>query len=185
MTRLKKTIRNLLLIAVLLFLFMKLNGLYFSPVEALHTSERDLHYGPSEIVHSFDHGNSRYFLTRYQDMISCSPIDRFLGVFWRYGAGHGIEIKKERPLFTSYQSNEEEWLVFGIRNDPSIVRVEIEVKNAEGETEIYSSDTFYEDMFNIMWEGENDNDVLLSEIFVGLKAYDDRGIIVYDSDFPI
>ena len=62
MTRLKKTIRNLLLIAVLLFLFMKLNGLYFSPVEALHT-QNDLHYGPSEIVHSFDHGNSRYFLT--------------------------------------------------------------------------------------------------------------------------
>jgi hypothetical protein len=91
MTRLKKTIRNLLLIAILLFLFMKLNGLYFSPVKALHTSERDLHYGPSEIVHSFDHGNSRYFLTRYEDFISCSPIDRFLGVFWRYGAGHGIE----------------------------------------------------------------------------------------------
>lgn len=58
-------------------------------------------------------------------------------------------------------------------------------KNAEGETEIYTSDTFYEDMFYIMWEGENDGDVLFSEIFVGLKAYDDRGIIVYDSDFPI
>jgi len=118
-------------------------------------------------------------------MISCSPIDRFLGVFWRYGAGHGIENKKERPLFTSYRSKEEEWLIYGIRNDPSIVRVEIEVKNAEGETEIYTSDTFYEDMFYIMWEGENDSDVLFSEIFVGLKAYDDKGTVVYDSDFPI
>lgn len=120
MTRLKKTIRNLLLIAILLFLFMKLNGLYFSPVKALHTSERDLHYGPSEIVHSFDHGNSRYFLTRYEDFISCSPIDRFLGVFWRYGAGHGIENKKRDPfLHHIYQMKRNGWFSVSATIPPS------------------------------------------------------------------
>lgn len=185
MTRLKKVIRNIILIAVLLFLVMKLNGLYFSPVNALHASERDLHFGPSEIVHSFDNGNSRYFLTRYEDMISCSPIDRFLGVFWRYGAGSGVEIKKERPLFTSYRTKEGDWLIYGIRNEANITRVEIEMRNTAGETQIYSSDTFYENMFYIMWEGENDSEVLFSEIFVGIKAYDDKGAVVYDSDFII
>ncbi|NLT47489.1 MAG: hypothetical protein GXX92_03650 [Clostridiales bacterium] len=185
MIRLKKTIRNLLLIAILLFLFMKLNGLYFSPQNALHTSERDLHYGPSEIIHSFDHGKSRYFLTRYEDFISCSPIDRFIGVFWRYGAGSGVENIKDRPLFTSYRSKEADWLIYGIRNDPAIAKVEIEVLNSAGEKEIYGSDTFYEDMFYIMWEGENDSNILFSEIFVGLKAYDDNGVVVYDSDFII
>ena len=185
MTRSKKAIRNFLLIAVLLFLVMKLNGLYFSPVNALHASERDLHFGPSEIVHSFDHGNSRYFLTRYEDMISCSPIDRFLGVFWRYGAGHGTNNLKERPLFTSYRSKEGHWLFYGIRNDANITRVEIEVLNAEGETLTLSSDTFYENMFYIIWEGEIEDDALFSQVFVGLKAYDGKGAVVYDSDFLI
>ncbi len=147
MMRLKKAIRNLFILGALVFLFMKLNGLYFLPENALHTSERDLQYGPSQIVHSFDHGNSRYFLTRYEDFISCSPIDRFLGVFWRYGAGTGTKNQEERPVFTSYRSNGADWLVYGIRNDQAIKQVEIEVRNAEGETQIYSSDTFYDNMF--------------------------------------
>ncbi|NLY70803.1 MAG: hypothetical protein GX076_03865 [Clostridiales bacterium] len=182
MTRLKKTIRNLVIIVVLLFLFMKLNGLYFSPVQALHASERDLHFGPSEIVHSFDHGNSRYFLTRYEGMISCSPIKRSLGVFWRYGAGHGVPNNEDRPVFTSYRSEGNNWIVYGMRNDSSIARVDIEVKNAEGEIQVYSSDTFYEDMFYIIWQGENESEVLFSQIFAGLKAYDDAGSVIYDSE---
>lgn len=185
MTRLKKAVRNIFLIAVLLFLVMKLNGLYFSPINALHASERDLHFGPSVIVHSFDHENSRYFLTRYEDMISCSPIDRFLGVFWRYGAGHGTGNRKEIPLFTSYLSKEDYWVVYGIRNDSSITRVEIEVQNEDGDTQIHSSDTFYEDMFYIMWKGQNEDHVLFSEIFLGIKVYDDNGAVVYNSDFII
>ncbi|GAB1475643.1 hypothetical protein MASR2M70_04750 [Bacillota bacterium] len=186
MTRLKRMIRNLLIMAVLLFLVMKVNGLYVSPINALYASERDLHYGPSQIVHSIDYGKGRYFLGRYENFIACSFIDRSLGIFWRYGAGSGVENEKERALFTSYRSNEEgDWMVFGIRNDPSIAKVEIEVQNENGEMQIHSSGTFYEDMFYIMWKGGNDEDVLFSKIFKGIKAYDDKGTVVYDSEYLI
>ena len=183
MMRLKKAIRNLLVLAVLVFLFMKFNGLYFSPVQALHASERDLHFGPSEIVHSFDYDNSRIFLTRYENLISCPPIDRFLGVFWRYGAGHGIGNDPERPLFFSYRSQEDNWLVYGIRNDPSITHVEVEVRSsADGDAMILSSDEFYEDMFYVMWKVENE-DHLAIDLISYVTAYDAMDNVVYETEF--
>jgi len=177
MTRLKKTIRNLLIIAVLVFLFMQFNGLYFSPVQALHASERDLHYGPSEIVHSFDYGDSRYFLTRYEDLISCPPIDKALGVFWRYGAGYGVPNDRSRPLFYLEGKGEEVWWMFGVRNDSSIAYFEAILNDPKGEGEpiTLTCKDFYDDMFYLIWEGE--------EHLMSVTAYDKAGKVVYVSEY--
>lgn len=183
MTRLKKTIRNLLITAVLLFLFMQLNGLYFTPVKALHASERDLHYGPSEIVHSFDYDNSRFFLTKYEDFISCTPIDRAMGVFWRYGAGSGIENHSDRPLFFSYRSKESLWWIYGIRNNPDICCVNIELQNQNGTEKNISTDVFYDDMFYVIWEGESEDSMGSGFASMYVTAYDDSGAIVYETAY--
>ncbi len=180
MTRLKKLIRNLLLIAVLLFLFMRLNGLYFSPERALHASERDLNYGPSEIVHSFDYGKSRFFLARYENYFSFPSIDRALGVFWRYGGGWGKENEQERPLSFNFHSHDNQLTVFGMRNDPSITRVKVELPTAEGETIAINSDEFYEDMFFVMWKGEDEDGLWPGSHII---AYNVEGDVVYETDF--
>lgn len=183
MARLKKLVRNIVLIAVLLFLFMRFNGLYFSPEQALHASEKDLHFGPSKIVHSFDYAGNRCFLTRYENLISCPKIPRFLGVFWRYGAGHGIENHPERPLFFSYRSQENQSVIYGIRNDSSITRVEAEVRrSAKGKAMVLNSEEFYEDMFYLTWETE-DEDSLISAVISHITAYDADGAVVYETDF--
>lgn len=177
MTRLKNTIRNLLIIAALLFLFMQFNGLYFSPVQALHASEKDLHYGPSEIVHSVDYGGSRYFLARYEGMISFQPIDKALGVFWRYGAGYGSPNDRSRPLFYQEGKREEVWCLFGVRNDPSIAYFEAMLNDPVGEREpiTLTGKDFYDDMFYLIWEGE--------EHLKSVTAYDKAGNIVYESEY--
>jgi len=183
MTRLKKTIRNLLIIAVLLLLFMKLNGLYFTPEQALHASERDLHYGPSEIVHSFDYDNSRFFLTKYEGFISCSPIERALGVFWRYGAGYGTENQNDRQLYFNYRSGETVWYLYGIRNDPVISSVKIELQNQNGTEKTLGTDVFYEDMFYVIWEGESEDSMGSGLASMYITAYDDTGAVVYETAY--
>ena len=166
MIRLKKTIRNLLIIVALLFLFMQFNGLYLSPVQALHSSEEDLHFGPSEIVHSFDYGESRYFLTRYEEYISCQPIKKVLGVFWRYGGGYGSPNDKTRPIFYQEARGEEDWRIFGVRNDASIAYLEATLDDPEGEGEpiTLTCKEFYDNMFYFIREGE--------EHLMSVTAYD-------------
>jgi hypothetical protein len=177
MIRLKKTIRNLLIIAALLFLFMQFNGLYFSPVQALHASEEDLHFGPSEIVHNFDYGESRYFLTRYEEYISCQPIKKALGVFWRYGGGYGSPNDKTRPIFYQEARGEEDWWIFGVRNDASIAYLEATLDDPEGEGEpiTLTCKEFYDNMFYFIREGE--------EHLMSVTAYDEARNIVYESKY--
>ena len=177
MIRLKKTIRNFLIIAVLLFLFMQFNGLYFSPVQALHASEKDLHFGPSEIVHSFDYGESRYFLTRYEDFVSCPSIEKAFCVFWRYGGGYGSPNDKSRPLFYQEAKGEEDWRIFGVRNDTSIAYFEATFHDPEGKGApiTLTCKEFYDDMFCLIREGE--------EHLMSVTAYDKAGNIVYESKY--
>lgn len=183
MMRLKKLIRNLLITAVLLFLFMRLNGLYFSPERALHASERDLNYGPSRIAHSFDSGNRRILLARYENFISAPGISRSLGVFWHYGGGWGAENRSELPLFFTYYSYGDQRMISGVRNDPVIVRVEAEVRgSAENDFVTLTSSEFYEDMFYIIWEVE-DEDALIYNLTGYIRAYDDTGALVYETEY--
>lgn len=183
MKRFKQTLRNLLIIAISLFLFMQFNGLYFSPVKAMHASERDLHYGPSEIVHSFDYGDSRFFLTRYEDYISLKPIKRALGIFWRYGGGYGAENHKDRPLYCTYGSQDSSWWICGIRNDSDISRVEVVMQNSDGNKKTVSSNTFYEDLFYVIWEDVSEAELGYHVRPLHISAYNHAGDLVYESDF--
>lgn len=184
MTRSKKTIRNLLLLIILIPLFMGLNGLYFSPIKALHASERDLHYGPTEIVHSFDYGGMRYFLGRYENYITFSPIKRSLGIFWRYGGGFGSENRPERPIFYGYRNDGSQLMLYGVLNDENIAWVEIEKTGLNGKIAKKKIDEFYENLFYLIWESEEDDIPQPGSIVESkITAYDVEGEIVYETLF--
>lgn len=51
MNRRRKTITNIILVIVLLFIFLKVTDLYLTPLRAHRASEKSIHYGPSEVVH--------------------------------------------------------------------------------------------------------------------------------------
>ncbi|HZK02777.1 MAG TPA: hypothetical protein VFC96_07940 [Anaerovoracaceae bacterium] len=183
MIRLKKTIKNLIILAIMLPLFMGFNGLFFSPTKALHTSEKDLHYGPTEIVHSFERDNMRYFLGRYENYITFVPIKRAMGIFWRYGGGFGVENHSDKPVFYSYRSNDDEYAIFGVRNDHDIVRIDLVFKGPDEYTKRISIDEFYDDLFYVMWKKEDDTAVVYGLSENCLFAYDKDEKIVYETLF--
>ena len=187
MTRSKKTIINILIILLLFPLLMYVNGLYFSPLVALHASERDLHYGPSQIVHSFDLDGKRYFLGTYDNYITFSPIKRSLKFFWAYGGGFGLENPMDVPFFANYRRDDDNWLVYGAVNDPKIKEIKLEVVSSL-ETPAFppssiSIEDFYEGLFYSSWKMEDSQDWDYFDIRISLKAFDSDGLIVDEIEF--
>lgn len=183
MTRLKKTIRNLLVLAILVPLFMSFNGLYFSPVKALHTSERDLHYGPTEIVHSFDHHGKRYFLGHFENYITFTPIKRALGIFWRYGGGFGVENHLDRPISIGYRNDGNQLMLYGMRNDAHVAWLELEIQDPGGGAEKIKVDKFYEDLFYIISDVDDEENLGLTLLESKITAYDANGRLLHEAPF--
>lgn len=184
MTRLKKTIRNLLVLAILLPLFMNFNGLYFSPIKALHTSERDLHYGPSEIVYSFDLDGKRYFLGHYENYITFTPIKSALWIFWRYGGGFGVQNHSDRPISIGFRNDGNQLMLYGMRNDNNVARLEVEVQGSDGKAKKAEIDEFYDDLFYLILDLVDGN-ANLNAIVTKSKviAYDSGGQFLHEVPF--
>ena len=85
MSRNKKIIRNIVVLGILFFVFLKATGLYLIPLSAHENSERSIHYGPSEVVHIEDFDEGKYILCKYDKWISCNTVKRELLFFWRFG----------------------------------------------------------------------------------------------------
>lgn len=165
---------------------MGLNGLYFSPIKALRASEKDLHYGPTEIIHSFDYGNMRYFLGHYENYYNLTPIKQSLGIFWRYGGGGvvGMENRFDRPISYGFRNDGNQLMLFGVRNDENIAWLEIEKSGPNGKIKKKKVDQFYKDLFYIIWESEGDDIAESGSIIESrITAYDVGGEIVYETLF--
>ena len=78
MSRKKKILRNLIILVILFFIFLKSTGLYLSPISAHKSSERSIHYGPSEIVHIEDFSRGKYILCKYNGWVSCNTVEKKL-----------------------------------------------------------------------------------------------------------
>ncbi len=170
MSRTKKIFRNIVIIGILFFMFLKISGLYLSPLSAYRNSERRAHYGPSEIIHIEDSDKDKLILAKYDKWISSTTIYRNLFFFWRSGPidiapavdpSHGITY-----TWTAYDGD---FMIFGIVNDKDIVKVQLVLENGEA----FSQSDFYdEDMF-----------ILKSKTYEGamaLKGYDKDNNIIFE-----
>jgi len=172
--RLKKTLVNAIAIALMGFVLMSANGLFFSAESAHRASESGLHYGPSEVVHVQDFGGVRHFLCRYDSLISCDTIHRTLGIFWRKGNhSFGYLFKEDKPMDCIWDSALDKGKIYGKVQDARIVRIEATLSDGQ----ILQTDRFYDGLFLLLWEGKGVNPEMV-------RAYDQNGAVIAHRDFP-
>ncbi|MGN9164845.1 hypothetical protein ACTNDY_06105 [Tissierellaceae bacterium HCP3S3_D8] len=178
MSRNKKILRNIFILAILNFIFFRVSGLYLTPLSAHEESERSIHYGPSEVVHIEDFDDGKYILCKYDKWISCNTVNRALFFFWRYrNQPTGFENDKTKVIGYTWDMSYNNYKVYGIINDDRVKEVQITLKNGESLTET----EFYDDLFLFTWK--YDKDSYYDRVVNNIKAYDADGNIVFEDEY--
>lgn len=177
MSRLKKIVRNIILLFIMSVIFIRMFSLSLNPIKAHEHSERSIHYGPSEIVKIVDYKDKKFILCKYDKWISVDTVNRVLGVFWRFGNQvTGIENDTSKPLCYSWIYHDNITKIYGIINDKSISKVVIELQYDDGQTVQMEETTFYDDMFLFLIDSK---DTKKDFSLVSLKAYNKSGEEVF------
>jgi hypothetical protein len=177
MSRIKKIIRNIVIIVILSFFTITQLGLHFTPLSAHESSERSINYGPSEVIHIEDFKNGKYILGKYDKWISCNTVNRTLLFFWSAGSQPvGFENDKTKKvcytwLLTSYNN----FRAYGIVNDKDVKKIEVTISNGE----VLTQTDFYEDLFLLAWTSKGKENVY----FRGIRGYDSEGNIVFEEEY--
>lgn len=167
MSRAKKIIRNIIIIAILCCLTIVRSGLYLSPISAHEHSERSIHYGPSEVIHIQDFNKGKYILCKYDRWVSCNTVNKALFIFWRFGdQPTGFENDKTKMVDYTWHKSRPYCKLYGIINDDRVKEIKITLANGT----VFSQTEFYDDLLLFSWE-EKDN-----------GNWDFKNIIGYDSD---
>jgi len=174
--RLKKVVRNIIILATLFFVFLPRSSLYLSPLAAHEHSERSIHYGPSEVVHVEDFDNGKYILGKYDKWVSCNTVNRTLLFFWRFGNQPiGFENEKSQPLDYTWGSSHRNHKLYGIINDDRIKKVEIALSNGD----VFTQTEFYDNLFLFTWKSSDDEDIY----FKNIKGYDTENNIIFEEEY--
>lgn len=175
MSRFKKVFRNIVILAILIFLIFPRAGLFLRPLSAHEHSERSIHYGPSAVVHVEDFDGGKYILGKYDRWVSCNTVNRTLFFFWRLGNQPiGFKNDKTNDISFTYGVSNQDYRVYGIVNDDIITKVEITLANGE----VLTQSDFYDDLFLFTWKSSND----AWPIFESIKGYDSEGKIIFEGD---
>ena len=173
MNRIKKIVRNIIIIIVLFLFIMNRSGLYFTPLAAHRSSERSIHYGPSKVIHMEDFKDGKYILGTYDKWVSCDTVNRAWLFFWHAGNQPlGFENDKSVSVNYTYMSSGQNHIAYGIINDKGIQKIEINLSS--GVTLIQSD--FYEDLFLFTWKSDQENKIT----FQSIRGYDVDDNIIYE-----
>lgn len=174
MNRTQKILRNIVLLVILLLIFLKSTGLYLTPLSAHRNSERSVHYGPSEIIHIEDFDKGKYILCKYDRWISCNTVNRELFFFWSFGNQvTGPDIDSSEAITSSWSLSDDNQMVYGIINDDTIVRVDLQFGNGD----VYTQTEFYdEDMFLFALKTDRDGPIKL-------RGYDQDDHLIFENPY--
>ena len=176
MSRIKKIIRNVVIIVVLSLFTMNRLGLYFTPLSAHENSERSINYGPSKVIHIEDFEKGKYILGKYDKWVSCNTVNRVLLFLW--GAGDqptGFENDKTKAVSYSGSYSNQFIKAYGIVNDKNIKKIEVTLSNGD----ILSQTNFYEDLFLLTWESKENRSVSIEAI----RGYDSENNQVFKEEY--
>lgn len=171
----KKIIRNIVILAILFFLLFIRSGLHLTPLSAHESSERSIHYGPSEVVHIEDFDKGKYILCKYDKWISCNTVNRKLFFFWRFGNQPvGFENDKTKAIDYTWGSTRGNHKLYGIINDKRIERIQVNLKSEK----VFTETQFYDDLFLLTWKSDIDHYDDISSI----KGYDFNNNVIYEEE---
>ncbi|KJS86983.1 MAG: hypothetical protein JM58_05550 [Peptococcaceae bacterium BICA1-8] len=196
MKKKKGIIINLIIIAFSLLVYMTITGGAFTSEKAHKKQELTINYGPSEIVAVVEKGTSRFILGQFNGYYSCSMVERgFLGLWYGGKKGMwGIKNDQDKPINHNQffvrpdDSSFGEVYVYGVINDKSIKKIEIELlledvdsKVQRESIEITGPDQIFGDMFFSTIE-TNDMMYIVSE--KRIAASDQNGQLIYEDIYP-
>lgn len=174
MSRFKKIVINIIVLAALFFLFIITSGLYLSPLLAHEHSERSIHYGPSDVIHIEDFDDGKYILCKYDKWVSCDTVNRKLYFFWRFGNQPiGFENNKTKVIDYNWYSSGQNYKVYGIINDDRVNRIQVTLNNGG----IYTQTEFYDNLFLLTWRLDNEDCCLKN-----IRGYDSNNNIIFEDD---
>jgi hypothetical protein len=171
--RLKLTLRNIVIIIILFFIFVNNFGFYLTPLTAHEQSERSIHYGPSKVVHIEEYEDETYILGKYDKWVSCNTIKKQLFFFWSFGNQvTGFENDKSKDIDYSWNVSNKYIRLYGIRNNDNIEKVEFTLVNSD----VFTATTFYDDLFLIIVKTPKNNMTYIKNI----KGYDKDNHVIYE-----
>ena len=175
MSRNKKLIRNLIILAALLTLFLFSSNLYLTPLSAHEHSERSIHYGPSNVVHIEDFDKGKYILCKFDKWVSCNTVNKSLLFFWSFGSQPtGFENDKSKIINYTWSMSHNYYKAYGIINDNKVKKVEILLNNGDIKTQTI----FYDKLFLFNWKAPDNENVYIENI----KGYDINNKIIFEEN---
>lgn len=175
MSRLKKVMRNIIILVILFFLVHQHIGLYLTPLSAHKSLERRANYGPSEVIHVVNRDEGKYLLCKYDKWVSCNTVNRRLGFFWSPGSHPiGFENDKKKVINYSWNSSATHYKFYGVINDNDIKKVEIILNNGE----IIEETELYEDLFLFTWKVTNN----IQMGVINIKGYDAEDNMIFEEE---
>lgn len=176
MSRRKKIFCNIFIIIILSLFIMSRLGIHFTPLSAHRSSEREIHYGPSEVIHIENFENSKYILGKYDKWVSCNTVNRTLFFFWTAGnQPMGFENDKSKKVSCTWSSSYNNIKTYGIVNDEDVKKIEVLYSDGE----VLTQTDFYEDLFLIIWKSKEKKNVFIKAI----RGYDASGNIVFEEEY--
>lgn len=176
MIRLKKTLRNIMIIMVLFFILLRSVGLYLTPMGAHRASEKSIHYGPSTVIHIEDFPGGKHILGKYDKWVSANTVKKSHLLFWRFGSQvTGIENDLNKGINLTYELSEEDYLYYGIINDGRIEKIELLLDNGE----VLTQTKFHENMFVFTGSGPNDKFPYIEAV----KGYDLERNLIFEEKY--
>lgn len=177
MNRVKKILRNFILIFALLLIVMKLTDMHFTPIAAYREEEKRKHYGPSEVMQVQKLGEERFVIAKYDKWFSAQdywPGWRFLWI----GSPKTsiIENNKKKAICSRFESgiNSGYYIVYGVVNDKKIKRVEVTLQTGKN----FSQTKFKDGLFSLSWKDENWEDS--EPVDKIIRGYDGDNKIIFE-----
>lgn len=175
MTRRAKTIRNFVIVLVILAVVFWKSALYFTSDACVLASAEELGYGTCEIIRRDAYADGYVYVLRDADGGYVIHRTKHVGPFWHTGGGSShmnFEPRDGAPIYTTVGGNDTVSYMLCKRHDPDIVRIEWVCRDGT----VIAADDWKQDIIltvtSMPWE----------DLTGDVRAYDAAGDLVCEKD---
>ena len=183
--RIIKTTINCLAVILVTIIFFNYTDYYLTPLSAHKSTEKQEHYGPSEIKHVEELGDLKVYLCKYKNWVSCDSVKKSSFLFWNINNNvfNCFEYNKSISLNYEYSNVGGGYnCIYGIINDTRIKKIEVELENGVK----FTRSDFYDGLFIINWDKYENYKIIYNykddAVPKNIYAYDEIGNIIFSSD---
>lgn len=172
MSRVKKSIWNLAIIIIMIFILRNTFNLHLTPLAAFEKTEGERHYGPTKIHYLENYNKGKIIIGTYDNRVTFSILNRQLYLFWICQHHDNNLVIQNNPFQYTWYQSDDYLILYGIKQEPNIERVELYLNNGD----IYEITEFHDNLFLIM----NKHDPKDFWNLINVIGYDKYDTVVYE-----